>query len=123
MSFFSVIKNIKMINIFKILIILCSPFLLLGSEVKKQHISKQISVNYRSGTNLIYDCKHKSYACVNIESYEYCSQQRDLEIKEKKSLFLSCAPLKKFESFNECIKDQYYLQHRRRNLSFCRLDL
>ena len=123
MSLFSVIKNIKMINIFKILVIFCSPLLLLGKEVKNQHISKQISPNYRSGSNLIYDCKHKSYACVNIESYEYCSQQRDLEIKEKKSLLLSCAPLKKFESFDECIKDQYYLQHRRRNLSFCRLDL
>ena len=63
--------------------------------------SIQVSNEYYSGPNLIYDCLKKSYICVDDDNAKECQQNRDKAKKEFKTN-LSCAVFKRFETIKKC---------------------
>ncbi len=61
-----------------------------------------ISVLYRRGPNLIYDCDNKHFACVNDESYKNCitTKQRYFEVFGN-----LCLKIKTYADQPKCFKD------------------
>jgi len=80
-----------------------------------------ISKEYEKGSNLIFDCKGRFWACVNERSKIKCEEARKEGLKYRLSQQLPCAPLKSFKDHNECLKSQYEMMHQRRDRSFCLL--
>jgi hypothetical protein len=73
---------------------------------------------YRRGSHLIYDCEDKHFACVSPLSSQSCRNKRESDLK-KKSLELRCAPLKAFDSTNECENTQRNVMLRLVKKEFC----
>lgn len=84
---------------------------------------RRISRKLSEGEFLIYDCKERHFACVDEAAFTRCREARDLGLALKKEKILSCAPLKNYKNYNECTKQQYSVQHRRKNKSFCLVEL
>ncbi|MDD0852284.1 hypothetical protein HBN50_04205 [Halobacteriovorax sp. GB3] len=78
----------------------------------------KISSEYRRGQFLIYDCKKKSFICVDKDSFELCKSKR-LEMRELKSRHLSCAPLKDFKDQKVCFDNQLDNIYRARIKTYC----
>lgn len=78
----------------------------------------QIDTIFKGGSNLIYDCDRKHYACVDTDSYNKCIQMRDLNYSSRDN-FYSCAPLKRFIGKEECVLFQYEVQERSPQRYFC----
>lgn len=66
----------------------------------------QIDWKYKAGEYLIYDCERSHYACVNLDGFNNCSEERNFAI-EKKSAFYPCAPFKKFADKKSCVEKNY----------------
>lgn len=79
----------------------------------------QIDLNYHGGSNFIYDCENRYYACVDTPSFNKCIEKRELNYSFSKSNELSCAPIKRFMSKEECVLYQYSVQERSPKLFFC----
>lgn len=65
-----------------------------------------MSARYRAGSNLIYDCRDKFYACVDSDGHLACREERDTSIKYKNNRY-PCAPLKKFKDKDACLVKNY----------------
>lgn len=88
---------------------------------KEPHQSVQISQGYFSGKYLIYDCGRKNFACVDEFGFLDCLTAREHSIKIL-DLNLPCAPLKKFDQFDECETAQYQEIESPKHKPFCLLN-
>jgi hypothetical protein len=88
------------------------------TEMERIRKEPRISTDFSRGEYLIYDCRNRNYACVNVTSFAYCRKLRDDGYKQKK-MMLPCAPLKEFESQDECFKEHYKLMHKIAAKPFC----
>ncbi|MFZ4714388.1 MAG: hypothetical protein ACOYL6_11770 [Bacteriovoracaceae bacterium] len=61
----------------------------------------QVSEEYYSGPNLIYDCKKGSYICVDDDNVKECAYRR-AEAKKFFRTNLDCAFFKRFENILLC---------------------
>lgn len=61
----------------------------------------QISQEYYSGPNLIYDCKKGSFICVDDDNVKECEFKRE-EAKKYYRTYLACASFKRFHDTKEC---------------------
>ncbi|WP_372653769.1 hypothetical protein [Halobacteriovorax sp.] len=84
----------------------------------RKRLEPRISDKYYLGRFLIYDCEHRHFACVNVESFFSCTQNREEEIQNKDTL-LSCAPFKQYESLEDCTNAYLGFIYRRTDKSFC----
>ncbi|MFZ8934434.1 MAG: hypothetical protein ACO20H_08035 [Bacteriovoracaceae bacterium] len=100
-------------------------FLLLSlsvfSEDLDRHVGHQITETYSSGPYLIYDCKKRSFICVDFLNFESCTKDRDFA-KKQRYLDMPCAPLKEFEHFQYCKETQYRMIHNISSRDFCYVD-
>lgn len=78
----------------------------------------QIDIKYRGGSNLIFDCQSRHYACVDTESFNKCIDKRNYNYSFD-APELACAPLKRFLTKEECVLYQYNVQERSPKLFFC----
>ena len=85
------------------------------SERQQQWI---MSWKYRRGSNLIYDCLKRHFACVNNNNFERCKEERVESFRSNQSV-LSCAPLKTFEFIDQCEEEQKKLVNKIPNKKFC----
>lgn len=85
---------------------------------KKQKEEFQINGKYEAGDNLIYDCEEEYFTCVNKISFEKCSEARAGQISLNESKY-TCAPLKEFNSKEECKKANYDMINRAMLRKFC----
>jgi hypothetical protein len=90
---------------------------------QKDEIGVRLSKDYTLGQYLIYDCKRKFFACVNLASYDYCEKERQslFKLGLKKGTFTPCAPFKRFDSILDCQKEQVIQIEKTRTYPFCRL--
>lgn len=77
-----------------------------------------LSARYRRGSYLIYDCEDRHYACVNVENFNRCQEERQIAL-ETFTPSLPCAPLKEFETADECEQQQRELILRLTSKEFC----
>ena len=77
-----------------------------------------ISKKYRAGRYLLYDCEDRHFACADEISYKLCKIYRQ-EDKDRKKELLSCGPLKKYETAEECHQAIYTFVHRIVPKDFC----
>ena len=91
-----------------------------SSEKQEEYVPPlHISKKYSRGKFLIYDCEERHYACVIGQDFSSCQEKRKQVLFKKDRRLLPCSPLKEFASVVKCEKEQYRLQHRRRDRSFC----
>ena len=90
----------------------------LWAAKNSKHESIRISRNLKSGEYLIYNCKRKFFACVDQFSFDICRRDRESAIKERKG-FLICAPIKKFDHYDNCTKAYYELIRQPIEKKFC----
>lgn len=88
------------------------------TEMERKRAEPKISQEFSQGMFLIYDCKQRSFACVNEPSFALCRKKRSRGYRNKK-LALPCAPLKKFTSQAKCFEKQYKLIHSQSEKSYC----
>ncbi len=88
------------------------------SEMERRRKEPKISQEFSRGRFLIYDCKQRSFVCVNEPSYLLCREKRNLGYRAKR-LALPCAPLKEFKEQVECFNKQYSLIHSQSEKSYC----
>ncbi|MDH5580755.1 MAG: hypothetical protein OEY33_02535 [Bdellovibrionales bacterium] len=91
------------------------------SEDLDTYMGHQITDIYSSGSYLIYDCKKRSFICVDFLNFENCSKERDFA-KKQRYLNMPCAPLKEFKHFQYCKEAQYQLIHNISSRDFCYVD-
>lgn len=87
-------------------------------KLRAEESDIMLSRLYRRGPHLIYDCDDKHFACVSPRSRERCQESREADLMDKK-LDLSCAPLKEFESAEDCERTQRDVMHRLVQKEFC----
>jgi hypothetical protein len=86
------------------LIFVFSLFALISNAMAEMEFagdSIQVSREYYSGPNLIYDCLKKSFICVDDDNAKECESNRAKAKKEFKTN-LSCAVFKRFETIKQC---------------------
>lgn len=88
------------------------------TEMERIRKEPRISRDFARGEFLIYDCRTRNYACVNITSFAYCRKLRDDGYVQKKNI-LPCAPLKEFADQETCFKEHYKLMHKISAKPFC----
>jgi predicted DNA-binding WGR domain protein len=88
------------------------------SEMERRRAEPKISQEFSQGNFLIYDCKQRSFVCVNEPSYLLCKEKRSRGYRERKKV-LPCAPLKEFPSQSKCFEKQYKLIHSQSEKSYC----
>ena len=75
----------------------------------------------KGGANLVVLCEKKSLACIADESYERCYEKNGI-LKKYKYKRQFCTQIKKFQTSDECIENQYKLQYDLRDFdSLCDL--
>lgn len=87
-------------------------------QLQKAKEEPRISNKWYRGNYLIYDCSKGNYICVNDISFLTCGDQREADINERLTN-LRCAPLKRFDSQEECFKVQYEKIHNQMPKLFC----
>ena len=98
-------------------------FASLAQEQKQDEISSKradypINDDYKSGANLIYDCRRGFYVCVDDVSYELCKTRREKDKDKKKDVY-ACAHLKKFSTHEDCGKKNYEIIELFASKRFC----
>lgn len=78
----------------------------------------QITREFRRGTHLIYDCARKRFLCVNEDGRNLCRSRRDEDIEDQ-FYFLRCAVMKSYETYDECVENQYRMIHSSIDKRFC----
>ena len=78
----------------------------------------RLSDKYTRGRFLIYDCFDKNWVCTDKNEVNNCKEKRRYEILEKNEK-LPCAVFKKFDSENECHKQQTWVTNNNLNVIFC----
>lgn len=87
-------------------------------KLRAEESDIMLSRIYRRGPHLIYDCEDKHFACVSPRSRQRCEEGREADLKDKK-LELSCAPLKPFDSTEDCERTQKNVMQRLVKKEFC----
>lgn len=77
-------------------------------ELFLKRLKEEYKIDYKfeAGRILIYDCQDKHWTCINEPSLEKCMDKRNYEI-EQGAVKYSCAPLRTYETKEECIKANY----------------
>lgn len=78
----------------------------------------QIDWKYKGGEYLIYDCERIHYACVNIDGFQNCKEERNYAVETKAPKY-PCVPLKKYEDKKSCVKKNYEVVDRNVVKRFC----
>jgi hypothetical protein len=78
----------------------------------------QIDWNYKAGEYLLFNCERKHFACVNLEGFHHCSEERKYAIENKMAI-LPCAPLKKFSEKKLCVEKNYQVVDQNAMKRFC----
>jgi hypothetical protein len=91
-----------------------------GMSEKSRRLQREpmLSERYRQGAFFIYDCEDHHFACVNIDNFQECKNRRQQRL-ETRQVNLSCAPMKEFESFEDCRDYQISAVNRLLNKDFC----
>lgn len=80
--------------------------------------SRNLSLVYNQGPNLIYDCVRQFWACVDVESYRYCKNNREKAKSLEKERF-PCAIIFQFEKLDECFEKQQKMVDANIDKVFC----
>lgn len=83
-----------------------------------KRIDYSIDWKYKAGEYFIYDCKRNYFACVDLDGYERCVEDRKNSIAKEKSKY-DCAPLKQFPDKRACIVYNYSIIERVATKKFC----
>jgi hypothetical protein len=83
-----------------------------------KRIDYSIDWKYKAGEYFIYDCKRQYYACVDLDGYERCVEDRKNSISKDKPKY-DCAPLKQFPDKRSCIVYNYSIIERVATKKFC----
>jgi hypothetical protein len=78
----------------------------------------KIDRKYYGGEYLIYNCEVSNFACVDLPSFQKCTDERKLALENKRAV-LPCAPLKKFKDKISCVQKNYELVHLNAVKGFC----
>ena len=94
---------------------------ILGSQGLFASENYPLNWKYRGGSNLIYDCINKYYACVNEISSDRCHEERAKAIENKLDKY-PCAVLKSFAKKEDCLRKNYEVLNANTVKKFCYLD-
>lgn len=89
-----------------------------GERMYQRRVGPPINKKYFRGSNLIYDCEKRHFACVIEDNFIDCEKLRDLEIENKKNRY-TCVPLKKYTTQKECFEKQMRAVETVVNRGFC----
>jgi hypothetical protein len=89
-----------------------------SAYITKHREEYAIDSKYRSGSYLIYDCEDNHFACVNNESFDRCTEKREIDKKENLNKY-RCTPIKNFSNKEECLKENYKIQQKAILKKFC----
>jgi len=89
-----------------------------NDAVSKLRAEPYISIRYRRGNFLIYDCRKRHYLCVNKQGFAKCKKERSDSLDRKRNN-LRCTPLKSYETQKDCFAASYKQIHSIKNKSFC----
>lgn len=89
-----------------------------GESLYQRRIGPPINKKYYRGSNLIYDCEKRHFACVIEDNFNECEDLRESEYAKKKTSY-TCVPLKKFTSQKECFENQMRAVETVVNRGFC----
>lgn len=87
-------------------------------RLKNNSSPTRLSPDYARGKELIYDCRHGHWACVDQESAKVCRKKRVQALKKGRSN-LPCQTLRTHDTQAGCVLHLYHLINRPRFLSFC----
>lgn len=83
-----------------------------------QERATPLTFRYFSGPVLVYDCRDRHFICTSMLNAIDCRDQRDNSINLDR-FELPCVPIKKYNSDEECIKEQYKRMHQIADLRWC----
>lgn len=79
---------------------------------------KTISLRFKDGRNLIYECDDRHYVCVDDDGYEKCQFiRKNRKIGQFENL--GCAPLTIFDEVEDCFEKQKELISTTKKTPFC----
>ncbi|MCO4795378.1 MAG: hypothetical protein KC493_16785 [Bacteriovoracaceae bacterium] len=87
-------------------------------EMYEKQQEYRLSLKWRRGEYLIYDCRKRHFACVSKNSSKRCRKERDESFRSNDTV-LKCAPLKKYKEVVDCEKDQKKFIDKITNKKFC----
>lgn len=93
-------------------------FLNSGESLYQRRIGPPINKKYFRGSNLIYDCEKRHFACVIEDNYNECEQLKEEQRRNKVAQF-TCVPLLKFTTQKECFEKQMRAVETVVNRGFC----
>lgn len=93
-------------------------FLHAGDRIYQRRVGPPINDKYFRGSNLIYDCQKRHFACVIEDNYIECQNTKEQEFQKKATRF-SCVPLLKFTTQKECFEKQMRAVETVVNREFC----
>ena len=83
-----------------------------------ERLNSDITIKYREGRNLIYDCSEAHFLCVDKEGFKICEKEREEAIKNGNEN-LQCTPLRQFPTKRACVKMQYEKINNPMKKNFC----
>lgn len=89
-----------------------------GQTDETRKIDYQIDWKYKGGEYFIFDCERSHYACVNIDGFNNCKEERNFAI-ETKATGYPCAPLRKFKDKKSCVEKNYQVVDTKAIKRFC----
>ncbi len=78
----------------------------------------RLSTKYFKGEVLVYDCVDRHFVCTSLVSATECREERD-SFLAKNRFELPCAPIKSFNTHEECSEEQYKRVHDIPNRVWC----
>lgn len=89
-----------------------------GERMYQRRVGPPINKKYFRGSNLIYDCEKRHFACVIEDNFIECEKLKNLEEDNKQAQY-TCVPLKKYTTQKECFKNQMRAVETVVDRSFC----
>jgi hypothetical protein len=82
-------------------------FLLIGFSHLEMSLAlnHQIDQRYSTGNGLIYDCKEKTWVCVDEGNFKVC-HEKYLKQQSLEKIFYDCLAEEMYPSYSECRKEQ-----------------
>lgn len=78
----------------------------------------KLSKTWFQGRHLVYDCRYDHFACVGERSFDRCVGYLDEDLSDGKTT-VRCTPIKTFADEGECIREQYSIIQKVREMPFC----
>jgi hypothetical protein len=93
-------------------------FLETGESIYQRRIGPPINKKYFRGSNLIYDCEKRHFACVIEDNFK---ESETLQVEDRRNRVpqFTCVPLLKFTTQKECFEKQMRAVETVVNRGFC----